>query len=682
MTKSCHAARSATPRFAETRAGSEHQDATRRPRSGFHHVLLLATVAIVAAAAVLPARAQEGQIEWRYVGGEQSHSKYSPADEITRDNVDGLQVVWEWQVGEEPLPEYNARPGGFEGTPIMVDNVLYVSTMYTRVVAIDPETGEELWVFDPKLPQREPRHGYKHRGIAFWRDGSDFRIMLNSKDRLYAIDALTGEGIPSFGENGSVSLLDGHSRPVAPETFDQTSPPVVYDDLVIVGSRVPDHLQRRFDTPGSVQAYDVRTGERRWVFHTIPQSNDAFGADTWEDQSWRYTGHANVWGLMSLDEERGLLYVPTSTPSSDYWGGRRLGANLFAESLLCLDARTGERVWHFQAVHHGLWDFDFTSPPNLVTVTVDGRTIDAVAEVSKQGFTYVFDRVTGEPVWPIEERPVDTTTDVPGEVPWPTQPFPTKPPAFAQQGVFLEDANDLTPEIHALALEELSQFRIGPLFTPPSLRGTVQRPSIGGGANWGGASFDPETGMLYVRTSESTTTNQVCAAPEEDAFLDVAYSNNCLHGAAAMIFRGRPGATEAAPRRKLGPIPVIKPPYSHLVAIDLNAGEIAWKVVFGEGSGVMRNHPLLRGVDLPERLGTPGSPGSMVTKGGLLFIGGGDPYLYAFDKATGDEVWRAPTPNRTSGNPMTYTGQSGRQYIVIATGAGPDASLVAFARPR
>ena len=678
MTKSCQAARCATARFTE----SEPQDVTRRPQNGLHHVLLVASVAIVAAVAVLPASAQDGQIEWPYVGGEQSHSKYSRADEITRDSVNGLEIVWEWQVGEEPLPEYNARPGGFQATPIMVDNVLYVSTMYTRVVAIDPETGKELWVFDPKLPQREPRHGYKHRGIAFWRDGNDFRIMLNSKDRLYAIDARTGEGIPSFGEDGSVSLLDGHSRPVAPESFDQTSPPVVYDDLVIVGSRVPDRLQRRFDTPGSVQAYDVRTGERRWVFHTIPQSNDAFGADTWEDQSWRYTGHANVWGFMSLDEERGLLYVPTSTPSSDYWGGRRLGANLFAESLLCLDARTGERVWHFQAVHHGLWDFDFTSPPNLVTVTVDGRTVDAVAEVSKQGFTYVFDRVTGEPVWPIEERPVDTTTDVPGEVPWPTQPFPTKPPPFTQQGVFLEDANDLTPEIHALALEELSQFRIGPLFTPPSLRGTVQRPSISGGANWGGASFDPETGMLYVRTSESTTTNQICEAQADDADVDVAYSNNCLHGAAAMIFRGRPGATEAAPRRKLGPIPVIKPPYSHLVAVDLNAGEIAWKVVFGEGSGVMRNHPLLRGVDLPERLGTPGATGSMVTRGGLLFIGGGDPYLYAFDKASGDEVWRSPTPNRTSGNPITYTGESGRQYIVIATGAGPDASLVAFARPR
>ena len=640
---------------------------------------------IVAFTAILAAQAPSPvMVEWLYVGGTQAHTKYSPLTDVNRSNVDALEIVWEWDPNEMPMPEYGARPGRFEATPLMIDNTLYFSTMYSRVVALDATTGDEKWVYDPKVYEDDAGGaspaGFHHRGIAFRQNGADLHLFLNSRTRLYAIDARTGQLIEGFGDGGSVLLTDGHGREVLSADFDQTSPPVVYEDLVIVGSRVPDRVQRRFDTPGSVQAFDARTGSRRWIFFTVPQSNDAFGADTWENQSWRFTGHANVWGLMSLDDERGLLYVPTSTPSSDYWGGRRPGANLFAETLLCLDARTGERQWHFQAVHHGLWDYDFTAPPNLVTITVDGRTIDAVAEVSKQGFTYVFDRVTGEPVWPIEERPVDTTTDVPGEVPYPTQPFPTKPPAFAGQGVSLDDANNLTPEIHALAVEEMRQFRLGPLFTPPSLRGTLQRPTVGGGANWGGASFDVETGLLYVRSTEGTSANQVCLNEGVDPDVDVEYSNNCPHGAAAAVFRNRPGFTDLAQSR-LGPIPLIKPPYAHLTAIDLNAGEIAWRVPLGEGGRILRNHPLLRGVDLPDRLGTRGGRGPMVTRGGLVFIGSGDRYLYAFDKSTGEEVWRGATPFQPGGNPMTYRVSSGRQFIVIPTGAGPDASLVAFALP-
>ena len=645
---------------------------------------IAALAVVIAIAALAGVRTQDGMIEWPYVGGDQHHTKFSPATQVTPGNVDQLEIVWTWEPQEMPLPEYGTRPGSFETTPLMIDNVLYLSTMYTRVVALDAETGRELWAFDPRAYETgmtgASPGGYKHRGVAVHGEGDDMRVFINSRASLYALDAKTGALIPEFGAAGRVALDEGFPNEVNHDSFDQTSPPVVFEDLVIVGSRVPDRIQRRFDTPGSVQAYDVHTGERRWRFYTVPQSNDAFGADTWEDQSWRITGHANVWGLMSLDEERGLLYVPTSTPSGDYWGGRRVGANLFAETLLALDARTGERQWHFQAVHHGIWDYDLTSPPNLVTINVDGREIEAVAEVSKQGFTYVFDRVTGEPVWPIEERPVDTTTDVPGEVPYPTQPFPTKPPPFAGQGTSLDDANDLTPEIHAMAVEEMQQFRLGPLFTPPSLRGTLMRPRESGGANWGGATFVEELGLLIVRSSEEVSPNQVCATPEELPDVDVAYTNNCAWGASGGIFRGLAGEIPAA-RSRLGAIPLIKPPYANLVAIDLNRGEIAWKVPFGEGSRIVRNHPMLRGVELPERLGTPGNNGPMATATGLVFIGGGDPYLYAFDAATGREISRAPTEFRTSGNPMTYVSGSGRQFIVIATGAGPDASLVAFALP-
>jgi len=658
-------------------------------------VARLCALLVAFSAAVVAAQQAPRVVEWPHWGADAGQTKYSTAEDISTANVRDLQLAWTWETVDRAMPEYDIRPGGFENTPVMIENVVYVSTSFHRVAALNADTGAQLWLFDPRTYEEGPPmtgSALNSRGVAFWHgDDGQTRVLIAGRQRLFSVDAKTGKPDLAFGNRGVAALNVDLGREVPRLHTQVTSPPVVFKNLVIVGSSMADRLQYKNDAPGAVQAFDIRTGKRAWVFFTIPQSAAAVGADTWGNDSWRYAGHANVWAPMALDEMRGLLYLPTSTPSGDYWGGWRPGANLFADSLVCLDAATGERKWHFQAVHHGLWDYDFGSPPTLATIRVNGRTIDAVAQVSKQGFTYVFDRLTGEPVWPIVERPVETTTDVPGERVYPTQPVPTKPPALMPQGISLADANDLTPEIKALAEEQLKRFRLGPLFTPPSLRGTVQRPSQVGAANWGGAAFDPETGLLYVKVSDSYHVSTICKNDRQDAFVDWEYSNYCGQTGLFAYRGGRsPSKPEPAPPPnrvpdtinwsggKLAGIPLIKPPYAFLVALDLNTGDMAWKVPFGEGSQAIRQHPLLKGVVLPERLGTPGQNGPIVTKGGLVFIGGGDPYLYAFDKATGKEIWRVPTPFRTSGNPMTYKTRAGRQFVVIATGSGPDATLAAF----
>jgi len=606
-------------------------------------------------------------VEWPYYGGDPGGTRHSTLTDINAGNVQRLQPAWQWKHWETPLKEYDTVPGQFEATPLMIDGTLYVTTPYNSIAALDAETGTERWRFDGaayELGQVLSGSGWKLRGPAVWRDGDRLRILLNSRHRLFMLDAQTGKPVASFGNNGQLSLTDGLARMSDIRHATQSSPPVVYGDLVIVGSQVPDRVQLP-DPMGYVQAFNARTGQRAWTFSVIPMSATDPGAETWENGSWRQNGHANVWAPMALDEKRGLLYLPTSTPTSDYYGGQRPGANLFAESLVCLDAATGKIKWHFQTVHHGLWDWDIPTQPNLVTITVNGKPIDAVAQVTKRGDTFVFDRVTGTPVWPIVERPVPTDSDVPGEKPYPTQPFPTKPASFVEQGVSLDDANNLTPEIRKLAQEQMQKFRIGPIFTPPSLRGTLQRPSQGGGANWGGAAFDPDTGYLIVRANNVIGVNRIGKNDGSNPLVGVEYSN---------VFAGT-GENATLP----GGLPLISPPYAILAAIDLNKGEIAWKVPLGEGSAAIRNHALLKGVTLPERLGSTASMGgAMVTRSGLIFVGGGDGYIYAFETKTGKEVWREKIPYNTSANPMTYRTASGKQFVVMATGAGADNALVAF----
>jgi len=624
--------------------------------------------ALVTAGALLAAQQpQSRQVEWLYWGGDPGGSKYSALTDINAQNVQRLQVAWEWKHWETPLQEFGTTPGFFENTPLMIDGVLYVTTPYNSIAALDAETGRELWRFDGeayKLGQILSGSGWKLRGTAFWRDGNKLRVFLNSRHRMFSLEAEDGRPVRTFGNAGVVSLTDGLPRIADITHATQSSPPVVYRDLVIVGSQVPDRVQVS-DPVGYVQAFDARTGKRAWTFSVVPQSAKDPGAETWGNESWRKNGHANVWAPMALDAARGLLYLPTSTPSSDYYGGGRPGANLFAESLVCLDAATGKMKWHFQTVHHGLWDYDNPAQPNLVTITVNGRRIDAVAQITKQGFTYVFDRVTGQPIWPIVERPVPSDSNVPGETPYPTQPFPTKPPAFVDQGVSLDDANDLTPAIKTMAQEQMKKFRLGPLFTPPSLEGTLQRPGQGGGGNWGGAAFDPETGYLFVRATRGVGLNRVAKNDGSDRLVEVAYSN-----------RFSPGGEDIS----VSGLPLTAPPYAVFTAVDLNKGEIAWRVPLGEGSAALRANPLLKDVALPERLGSPNNRGgAMVTRSGLVFIGGGDSYFYAFDTKTGREVWRAKIPYPNTANPMTYRTRSGRQFIVVATGTGAGNRLVAFA---
>lgn len=619
--------------------------------------------------------AQEG--EWRTYAGDAGSTKYSGLSIIDESNVQDLEVAWRWRSvdyerqAEDPELRFSNL---LLATPLKVGDALYTSTNLGQAAAIDPSTGETLWVYDAPTEGTGGSGTRGTRGLAYWSDGRDERLLTVSGQFLVALDVSTGEVHRDFGDNGKVDLRRGLGA--RPQPFRWNAAPMVCGDVVIVGAAMSDSPMQRRMPRGYVRGYDIRSGRLMWRFNPVPQPGE-FGNDTWEDGSWEYSGNANLWSLMSADQELGYVYLPLSTPTNDWYGGHRLGDNLFAESLVALECATGQRVWHFQMVHHGLWDYDNPAAPNLVDITVDGRDIKAVAQVTKQGFTFVFDRATGEPVWPIEERAVPQS-DVPGERVSPTQPVATWPPPFERQGVSIDDLIDFTPELRAEAVEILNGYQYGPMFTPPSVlnedpggtRGTIQLPGWVGGADWNGAAFDPETHVLYV---PSITAPVVVALvepdPEESDF---------------RYIRGNPRAV-TGPRG----LPLIKPPWGRITAIDLDTGEHLWMVPNGEG---IRDHEALAGLDLP-RLGTPGRPTPLLTQT-LLFIGEGSPDMIAmpefgggnmfraYSKETGEVLWEVELAAGTAGSPITYM-QDGRQYLVVGIGdAEHPAEFIAFSLPR
>ena len=604
--------------------------------------------------------------QWSSYGGDPGSTKYAPLDQIDADNFTQLEVAWIWESPDNQMVRANRRltPISYKSTPVIDDGVLYVSTSLGQVAAIDALTGEQIWRFDSETWKagRPTNLGFNHRGVALWRGGSERRVLMPTNDgRLWSLDAASGKPDPEFGEGGVVDLTQGLGRDFDRKLYSVISAPTVIGDTVVVGSSIMDAPRTKEMPPGHVRGFDVRTGEQSWMFQTIAQRGDP-GVETWQDNSWLHTGNTNVWTLMSADPETGYVYLPTGTPTNDWYGGHRKGDNLYAESLVCVDSATGEKVWHFQMVHHGLWDYDLPAAPNLVDIVVDDKPIKAVAQVSKQGFIYVFDRLTGEPVWPIEERPVPQSK-VPGEATSPTQPHPTWPKPFEQQGISDDTLIDYTPELRKAALEIVAQYDHGPLYTPPSLRGAINLPGWGGGANWTGAAVDPDTAVIYIPSVSSPMVVQLVPGDPKKTEFDYVRSSavNSLAGPVGL--------------------PLVKPPYSRVTAIDLNTGEHLWMQPFGDG---LRARLIAAGLEDPGPVGGPRPTGPLLTKTLLMLGEGGrspNPLLRAFDKASGAIVGEVSLPGPPTGTPMTYQ-QSGRQFIVVAAGYADQARLVALALPQ
>ena len=647
-----------------------------------------------------------------YHGNNQNHH-YSPLAQITADNFNTLEIAWRLKTDNfGTRPEYK-----LEGTPLMVGGVLYATAGTRRaVVALDPATGEIRWVHGEPEGARgaaAPRQ-LSGRGLAYWSDGKEQRIFYVTPGfRLVALDAATGVRVPSFGSGGVVDLKSaavfGTGEPIdlVKGEIGLHATPAVAHNVVVIGSafREGHTAKTHNNTKGLVQAFDARSGKRLWNFHTIPKPGE-FGNDTWEDDSWANNGNVGVWNQVAIDEELGLVYLPVETPSSDFYGGHRPGHNLFAESLVAVDLKTGKRKWHFQLVHHPIWNMDISSAPILEDITVAGRRIKAVSIMGKQAMVYVFDRETGEPVFPIEERPVPQS-DVPGEKTSKTQPFPVKPPAYDHQGVTGENLIDFTPELRAEALKLLSRYKMGPLFTPPPIskaEGPIASFRSSGGTNWPGGAYDPETQILYAPSYTSLVAVALMPSPSKE-FSDIRYVlGNAVTGVRYIMGPGENVGADAPPDAPTGGggesgggaspnpqgLPFLKPPYGRITAIDLSKGEFVWQVAHGETPDNVRNHPALKGLNIP-RTGQAGAVGALVTK--TLVIAGeptvttlpGRPrgaMLRAYDKATGKEVGAVYLPAQQSGSPMTYL-HNGRQFIIVAVSGGNySGEYVAFALPQ
>jgi quinoprotein glucose dehydrogenase len=659
-----------------------------------------ATVASCLAVAAPMALAQTGapKGEWPTYGGDLNNTHYSALDQIRAENFNNLELAWRFKTDSlGPRPEYR-----FEGTPLMVHGVLYSTAGSRRdVVALDAATGELLWVHGENEGERagtSPR-ALSGRGLAYWSDGKEERIIyVTIGYQLVCLDAKTGLKIPSFGQGGMIDMkklaVYGDNQPidlVNGEIGLHAAPTVTKSGIILIGSafREGSAPKTHNNTKGMVTAWDVHTGKMLWRFNTIPRPGE-FGNDTWLNDSWKINGNTGSWGQISVDEDLGMAYLPIELPSGDYYGGQRPGNGLFGETLVAVDLKTGKRKWHYQLVHHGLWDMDIPSAPMLIDITVDGKPIKALAQPTKQCYLYVFDRVTGKPVWPIEEKPVPQG-DVPGEWYSPTQPIPSKPPAYDRQGVSADDLIDFTPELHAEALKAVQKYRIGPLFTPPVVSkidgplATIELPSDG--SNWDGGSYDPETHTLYVFSQ--TRIRLLGLLPNHDP--NVSDMDYVTGNAAAQAGRGR-GGDGGGNNLTIEGLPLIKPPYGRITAIDMDKGEFRWQIAHGATPDNVRNNPALKGLNIPRtgNSNAQGTIGVLVTKT-LVISGEGDvttqpsgakgAMLRAYDKMTGKEVGAVFMPAPQGGTPMTYS-LNGKQYLVVTVGGSNySGEVLAFKLP-